>query len=320
MKDLTCCIAFRNEGDEVESTIKSIVSTASDVHILVVDDCSDDGIDYKNMSCKYPNTEYHCMESRVGSVGTKDWAARNASTEYVVLLDGHMRFYESGWDDRILGLLKKYPKSFIIPRTIFMSDAPDIYYDNDKQQYVVDHQQYMSKMHYYGAKIKFDGAYTLDTDWTDDIYNYNEVDNVSDVKCILGACYGVSKTWWNHIGGFDGLKVYGIEESFLSYKTYMCGGSCKVMHDIGVGHLYREKNPHAIPQSDMDANRLSAAYILGIDISPIIVSLWQKNGLFEFGPTIHAYSNRFEDVKNYKEAFDNVKICEQCEFIACNKN
>ena len=53
MKDLTCCIAFRNEGDEVESTIKSIISTAPDVHILVVDDCSDDGINYKNMLCKY---------------------------------------------------------------------------------------------------------------------------------------------------------------------------------------------------------------------------------------------------------------------------
>lgn len=44
---ITACICFRNEGKEVENTIKSIRSTSKNVEIMICDDCSDDGVDYK---------------------------------------------------------------------------------------------------------------------------------------------------------------------------------------------------------------------------------------------------------------------------------
>lgn len=114
---LTACICFRNEGDEVAETVRSVMETTQHTRVLLVDDCSDDGYDYRAVADRW-GCDYKRMDKRCGSVGTKDWAGRNAASEYFVLLDGHMRFYEKDWDLRLIRLLDKNPKSIISSRTV----------------------------------------------------------------------------------------------------------------------------------------------------------------------------------------------------------
>ena len=292
-KMLTACICFRNEGEEVAETVRSVLETARHTMVLLVDDCSDDGYDYKAVADKW-GCDYKRMDERVGSVGTKDWAGRNATSEYFVLLDGHMRFYDMDWDLRLLRLLDKSPKSIISSRTVYRSV---------KGGHVVDDGVLRSMC----ASVRFDDGFDFDPKWTDRVLNYNADERTSEVACVLGACYATSKSWWVFIDGLVGLKTYGLEESMMSIKTWLLGGCCKVTHDWGVGHLYREQNPNYIDVSVIDANRLALAYLF--DANPTLTScnLYKRLGVFGFGNAMNIFADRFGELQKIKRMFEERK-------------
>lgn len=291
---LTACICYRNEGDEVENTIKSILETTSHTKIMLVDDCSDDNYDYKSVADRY-HCDYHRMSKRVGSVGAKDYAGHNATSENFVLLDGHMRFYQQrDWDLQLVKLLDKYPQSIISSRTSYISrDSKGDMIGDDK-----------CDMRSYCAYMRFDDGFDFDPRWTDKILNYDEEYQVSDVSCILGACYATSKFWWGYIGGLQGLNTYGLEESLLSIKTWMLGGSCKVTHDFAAGHLYRNVNPNTISTENIDASRLYMSYLF--DANPTLVScnLYKRLGMFIYGNVMNTFAERFNEYLQIKSEFD----------------
>lgn len=138
--------------------------------------------------------------------------------------------------------------------------------------------------------------------------NYDAEDKTSDVACVLGACYATSKSWWSYIGGLSGLTTYGLEESLMSIKTWLCGGCCKVTHDWGVGHLYRDKNPNYIDTSVIDANRLALAYLF--DANPTLTScnLYNRLGIFVFGNVMNTFADKFGELQEIKRKFDKKKI------------
>lgn len=286
---ITACICFRNEGDEVENTIKSILSTTSHTKIMLVDDCSDDSTDYLAVANKY-NCEYYRMSERCGSVGTKDFAGRNCQTEYFVLLDGHMRFYEQDWDMKLIKLLDKYPRSIISSRTSYISRDTQGNLQGDKE----------CVMRSYCAYMRFSDGYDFDPRWTDKVANYNDADKTSDVSCVLGACYATTKSWWREIDGLHGLNTYGLEESFMSIKTWLLGGSCKVTHDFAAGHLYRDINPNRINSAEIDSNRLLLAYLFDINTAQLSAQLYKRLGLFLYGEALETFSNRLEEYKKIK--------------------
>lgn len=291
---LTACICFRNEGDEVEETVKSVLETTKHTKVLLVDDCSDDDFDYKVIADKW-GCDYKRMDRRCGSVGTKDWAGRNADSEYFVLLDGHMRFYDKDWDLRLIRLLDKNPKSIISSRTVYRSM---------KDGKVVDDGVPRS----FCAYVRFDDGYDFDPKRTDKIVYYDDEDKTSDVACVLGACYATSKTWWSFINGLRGLTTYGLEESLMSIKTWLLGGSCKVTHDWGVGHLYRDRNPNYMDTSVIAANRLFLAYLF--DANPTLTScnLYKRLGMFLFDNAMNTFANKFRELQEIKREFENKKI------------
>ena len=293
-KILTACICFRNEGEEVAETVRSVMETTQYTKVLLVDDCSDDGYDYRAVADRW-GCDYKRMDKRVGSVGAKDWAGRNAASEYFVLLDGHMRFYDMDWDLRLVGLLDKNPKGIISSRTVYRSVMDGKVVDDGVPRS-------------FCAYVRFDDGYDFDPKWTDRVLNYNAEDKTSDVACVLGACYATSKSWWSYIDGLRGLETYGLEESMMSIKTWLCGGCCKVTHDWGVGHLYRDKNPNYIDTSVIDANRLALAYLF--DANPTLTScnLYKRLGMFVYSNAMNTFANKFGELQEIKREFESKKI------------
>jgi len=41
------------------------------------------------------------------------------------------------------------------------------------------------------------------------------------VPCILGDSYASSKKFWKKIKGLNGLKSFGLDEQYLSLKTWL---------------------------------------------------------------------------------------------------
>lgn len=259
---ITACICFRNEGEEIENTVKSIRETAPGVCVMLVDDCSDDGINYSKVAEKY-GCRYYRMSKRVGSVGVKDWAARNVETEKFVLMDGHMRLYANNWDERIEDLLSADPNRIISSRTIYLTkNADGTINEEDKS------------LHSYCASVDFGCGQDYDAKWTDSLVEEGEGESGA-VACVLGAFYATTKSWWKKIDGLAGLNIYGLEEAFMSIKTWLMGGRCEVLKDFGVGHVYRSENINGVLPNEIDANRLFLGYVFD-NYNDVLVGLSER--------------------------------------------
>ena len=67
---------------------------------------------------------------------------------------------------------------------------------------------------------------------------------IYEIPCVLGATYGINRKWFNKLKGFEGLKMWGSSEPFISLKSWLAGGKCKIISDVEIGHYYRNKSPY----------------------------------------------------------------------------
>lgn len=115
---LTIVIPFMNERDEVRNTIDSIKnSVGKNVDVIVINDCSDDGYDYdkdlQGLSVTYIKNKY-----RLGAAMSKERGVQLVQTPFFLLLDAHMRFYDSSWADNIINELEFCPDRLLCCQSI----------------------------------------------------------------------------------------------------------------------------------------------------------------------------------------------------------
>lgn len=264
--ELTCIVTFRCEKTEVERTVCSLRYTAKNVKILLMDDDSDDNYDYQRIANLY-HCDYHRNKERRGSAGSKHDGANMCTTPYFCFFDGHQRVYNQNWDTRLLNLLKENPFSILAARTIYISqDKNGVYVNEDAR----------NKNYNGGASENYCGinaccyvqstpSYEFDPKWVTKFEDNDPSHDLSPVPCVLGAVYAMSTNWWKYIKGYYGLVIYGLEETFMCSKTWLAGGSCFVIKDWGVGHLYRDKNASYIDPSNVDANRMYLMHFFSTD-------------------------------------------------------
>jgi glycosyltransferase involved in cell wall biosynthesis len=247
LRELTVIITFNNEGIEVEKTIQSIFATTKHTKIILIDDCSDDNFNYKELSVLYNNVKYIRNVERKGVAESRNIGVKEADTEYCVLIDAHMRFYAEDWDIRVISLLKKYNNSILCSHTVVIKKDENNYYINED-----DSSKHIAS---YGAVINLD--YTKERCFRHK-WNYEKIepntDNLLEVDCVLGAFYCFTKSHWNNIHGLTGLIKYGLDEAVMSLKTRIFGGKCYVINDLYVGHIYRDVIPYTVLQSDVAFN------------------------------------------------------------------
>ena len=246
MNMLTAIIPFLNEGAEIQRTVASIRETAgSEVNILLINDCSEDDTDYKAVAEQY-NASYYFNDSRQGVARSRDIGVELCETPYFILFDGHMRFYHNDWWKAVTEALDNNDRAIYCLRC-----------------YPLDENFQIKNVKSTGAFINF-GENTqkniLDTQW---IYTDNTPDmSVIQIPCVLGACYAVSKRYWQYMSGLAGLRSYGCDEAYMSIKTWLEGGKCLLMKNIKVGHIFRKKMPYSLHQPDVVYNRLLIAELL----------------------------------------------------------
>lgn len=116
-KKLTVIIPFLNEGIEVARTVESVCQHANNqVDILVINDASNSLYDYEEMLKPYPAT-YIRNEKRLGIAASRDLGVKLIRTPYFLFLDAHMRFYEEGWAEQIVGYLEQDDRRLLCCQT-----------------------------------------------------------------------------------------------------------------------------------------------------------------------------------------------------------
>ncbi len=263
-KELTVIIPFLNEGIEVANTLQSIRKTAGDsVEILLINDNSTDGFDYETVALQY-NAQYHQNEERKGVAASRDLGVSMINTPYFLLLDGHMRFYQNDWVKEILKAVKSDE------RAIYCCKCKDISKEEDSQETLS------------GAYFSFFGnnfSQILQPKW---ITQTSSIELDRKIPCILGASYVASVKYWQYLLGLSGLRLYGSDEAYISLKAWLEGGSCKLIDNVVIGHLFRKEFPYKVTSIETIYNKLLISEILiPSEYKLKIFSTFKKEDVFD---------------------------------------
>ena len=248
---LTAVISFLNEGKEVENTVSSVLEFAEGkIDIIVINDGSSALYDYEEMLAPYPDVAYIRNDKRKGVAACRDMGVEMTKTPYFILLDSHMRFYREGWVDEITRLLDEDD------RRIFCCQTKPL--EKDESDEIISIRSKTP----YGARINFtDDSTLLDPKWRI-ISDPEPKSSVIDVPCVLGATYAGSRRYWKYLRGYEGLRLYGLEEPYISMKAWLEGGKCQLIKNIEVGHIYRSRSPYRIANDEITYNRIVIASLL----------------------------------------------------------
>jgi glycosyltransferase involved in cell wall biosynthesis len=247
MKQLTVIIPFLNEKDEIDNTLQSIRETAGyEVDILLINDASYDKYDYRSVALKH-KAKYLENKEREGVARSRDIGVEQIDTDYFLIVDGHMRFYNNNWWNIIVNNLENEERA--------------VYYCRCKP---LDTDLKIINRPSWGAYLELEGKETPHTillpSWIRGDINPNEETLVT--PCILGACYAASKSYWTYLKGLSGLQMYGSDEAYISIKVWLEGGHCILIKQIEIGHIFRDEFPYHISYPSLVFNKLLIAETL----------------------------------------------------------
>lgn len=266
MKQLTIIIAEHNEGDQLLDTLNSLYKTSDpDLYdVIVVSDGS-------KIEAKDTGRETRILLARRQGVGAAfDAAMKEVNTPHVIIMGSDIRFAPNGYIEKMLDYLAANHKSLVCTTNVGIN-AKRMDFEKGLRRYGAFILPFMkaqdlppkgSSM----ARLKNDKAVKgyrniLESKWMPG----REGDGLYELPCILGAFYGVSTSWYRHIGGFHGHRYWGTLEPFISLKSWFAGGDCKIASDIETAHIFKAQSSHKTQVYDLLYNKMAASKILFSD-------------------------------------------------------
>lgn len=278
--ELTLIIPFLNEGSEVEATVRSFREFGGDrMDVIVINDCSYDSYPYMERLRSIPGVTYILNRQRLGVAASRDNGVALCRTPYFLLLDAHMRAYDDSWLTEIPRLLRENDRRILCCQTKPL--------DRDLSGKVTEDSD---TARHFGARLTISHRPPVPgIDWIDEEQAPSSA--TETIPAVLGAGYGVSRRYWNKLGGLKGLREYGCDEQLISLKAWLDGGCCLLLKNVVLGHIYRKQMPYMV-------NR----YV------PIFNNLLVTETLFPLRERIMARASAYAtDRESFLTAFDQIR-------------
>jgi glycosyltransferase involved in cell wall biosynthesis len=302
MKELTIIMPFLNEKEEPKLTINSIMDTVNPQHveIFAIDDGSKEvtPIPIRN------EVKYIRNRERIGVNACIQMGIEKSQTPYVLIIDAHMRF-PKGWFTTLMDCITREPE------TAWCMSCMQLGYGNmDLSKATVE---------YTGASLLLVDQHApkgrpareiLEPKW---MKKKDEMEY--EIPCILGANYFFSKKWLDHIRGTEGLTMWGTEEPFLSLKTWMSGGKCKITRRIRIGHQFRDFAPYSTQIWSMVYNKIYLCKtILPEQLGNKLIGYMPQNNNFKMAMNeINKKKELIKTRRDYYQSIFKVGIEEICK-------
>ena len=119
------------------------------------------------------------------------------------------------------------------------------------------------------------GSFTWELDYLWTVYKIPEhTDHLAyNASTLIGCGFAVQRSYFFNLGGFDeGLKVWGGENHEISFRTWQCGGSIKIVPCSVVGHVFRAYLPYFIPHAQIMKNLQRVAEVWMDKLQTILLS------------------------------------------------
>lgn len=270
---ISIIIPCRNEQNNLDNTIKSILEgiTVDDpaVQIVVVDDGSQPALNV----APFPCIDLIRNKSPMGVSASRRLGAEGARADYLMHIDCHMIF-PLHWIDWIPEELEQ--DSLCCANCV-------VNHSSDKM--LIQGTETRS-----GATLNLSGpdpANGLKQQQMEAVWIREATPalkrNFPEVPCVMGACYIMSADLFWQLDPLRHLRSWGSEEIMLSLKTWLYGGSVRVIEKLSVGHIFRraksDKLPYKLNRADIYYNKAFAARtLLPPDLAETVIRAMPQAG------------------------------------------
>ena|SRR3990167_315731 len=232
---LSICIACHNDSAELLLTLRSIRATAGSApECVVVDDATINGSPAITADCG--QVTLIRTKHRVGVGPARHLGALRATGEYLLFVDSHMRFLP-GWYDAVMNRVVGRPN--VVHCGVCLGLGV--------RKGVLNMDVNKPNATYYAAQWNMFGPDPNPTAETrglmqvfENVWAQEQQGDDYDVSAVMGANYVVPREWYLKLNCGVHLHSYGGDEQELSLKTWLAGGSCKMLKQLRIGHVFRD--------------------------------------------------------------------------------
>lgn len=304
MKDLSIIIAYHNdEIDFIKTTIDSIKETIDidNYEIIVVDDFSETPLE----EIDGVKIIRHEINKGVGAVF--DTGVKIAESENLFLMGCDLRFIKNKWASQIIEEIDKYPRSFISTSCVVLTPKE---LDIEKRRLVnVGNGATILMFHdkQSNPKKNEDFRSIIEAQWLPPLRDRN-IDSF-EIPCILGAAYGVKKSWYQYVDGWALHKKWGTLEPYISLKSWLFGGSCRNAPRIEIGHIFnRASGGQGKTQELIVYNKIVLSTLLFDDYERLISFFNPKNSPDGIRKAKELYNDNLELIMQKREEYKNKTV------------
>jgi len=304
---LSIIIPYHDEGLEfITTTINSIKETidVEPYEIIVVDDFSDEPL----QEIEDVIIIRHTQNSGVGAAF--DTGVQIAKSDNLFLMGSDIRFVKNQWTSQIVQEIENYPTAFTCTSCVALT-ARNLNIEERRKINVVNGATILM-FHDQKSNPKKDENFRgiIEAQWLKHLWNRN-IDSF-EIPCILGAAYGVKKSWYQYVDGWSLHRKWGTLEPYISLKSWLFGGSCRTAPRIETGHIFKEVGTHGTSQEILLYNKMMIATLLFDDYERLIHFLGTN-------PTVEKakelYKANLEIIINKKEEYKKKIVYNYLDFF-----
>jgi glycosyltransferase involved in cell wall biosynthesis len=289
----------------------SIRSTIDvEYEIIIVDDGSD-----KPLTLDGEKIVRHDHNKGVGAAF--DTGVKEAMFDNLFLMGCDIRFDKNQWASQMIKEIEANPTAFTCTSCVALrADRMDI---RERRNHNVVTGATILLFHDHQSNVSKNGSFKeiIEAQWLKRLKDRN-VDSF-EIPCILGAFYGVSKTWYEWVDGFALHRYWGTLEPYISLKSWMFGGSCRVAPRIETGHIFKSSGTHGTTQHALIYNKLLVANLL-FKNSAMLVNFIGKRHTVELAENLYK-ENRVAIEAKKREYADKIVVNAErvCDMLKIDK-
>jgi GT2 family glycosyltransferase len=213
---VSLAIATLNEGEQLRATIQCVLAAETVPDEIVVYD--DAGVVPANIRGMDRRVTLIRGMSRIGSGPAKHRAVEECSGSLVIVMDGHCR-PANDWLGPIIDEHRRHPWAVMCTVCVGIESA----------------SFRAGAFRGMGGKLELGSAGFWEVKWNEPrpgVHSYA-------VPSVVGGCYAMPRRVLDRIGGYaPGYFGYGVEEEYLSLRTWLTGGECRIVPRSVVGHFF----------------------------------------------------------------------------------
>jgi len=293
MEGVSIVYAYHNDVDDLRESLTSLYSTIDieEFEVIVVND----GGEHKLEGFERDNLIHIDNPTNLGVGNAFDTGVSAAKYDIIFLSGADIFHSNNGYASSLRRRVMENDTALICTTCTSYVNSKRKHYGADILfKITVDDLPPSSKF-----KDHADYKSILEGKWRGKTY-----DGLYQIPCLMGAFYGVTKSWYRHIRGFELHYIWGSLEPYISLKSWILGGEVLIDTDIEISHKSTRTGYASKPQEAVHYNRLMIAYVVFGDYGVQFMEHYGQNQIIADAADIYTEARKgIADMRDYIEKY-----------------